>query len=142
MKTSLIIELVAAFVVIVGIIGAYKYYPRKLKQDYFVDQWKKLQVYCRDKTTWPKALEDADKLLKKALRKRRYKGKSMGAKMVSAQRTFSDNDALWHAHNLYKRILIDAEGLKESEIKDALVGFRQALRDLEALPKNESNKPE
>jgi hypothetical protein len=120
----------------------FKYSPRKLKQSYFQDSWKKVQSYCRDKATWPKALEEADGLLKSALKKRRFKGKSMGEKMVSAQRLFTDNDSLWYAHNLYKKVIaIDSKKrLKESEVKDALVGFRQALRDLGALPRDGSNK--
>jgi hypothetical protein len=130
----------AAAVVIVMLVVLYKFYPRHLKQAYFVERWKKLQTNCKNKNTWPKALEDADRLLKKALNKKKLKGKSMGEKMVSAQRIFTDNDALWHAHNLYKKIVADDVSLKESEMKDALVGFRQALRDLGALPKNESDK--
>ena len=81
-----------------------KYYPRKLKQSNFVANWKKIQNFCKDKKTWPKALEEADSLLKLALKKRRFKGKSMGEKMVSAQRLFTDNDSLWYAHNLYKKV--------------------------------------
>ncbi len=66
----------------------------------------------------------------------------MGEKMVSAQRLFTDNDSLWYAHNLYKKVTaVDSKKrLKESEVKDALVGFRQALRDLGALPKDGTTK--
>ena len=127
-------------IVVVYII--YRYSPRKLNQTDFLENWKKIQSFCRDKKTWPKALEEADELLKSALKKRRFKGKSMGEKMVSAQRFFTDNDSLWYAHNLYKKVTaIDSKKrLKESEVKDALVGFRQALRDLGALPKDGSSK--
>lgn len=120
----------------------FKYTPRKLNQTYFASNWKKIQSYCRDKTTWPKALEEADKLLKYALKKRKFKGKSMGEKMVSAQRCFTDNDSLWYAHNLYKKVILakSKKRLKDSEVKDALVGFRQALRDIGALPSDGTNK--
>lgn len=111
--------------------------PKRLKAEYFVIQWKDLQAMCKDKTTWPDALKDADKLLDRALKKRKFKGKTMGERMVSAQRTFSDNDGAWFAHNLQKKIKADpAFKLKESDVKDALVGFRQALRDIGALPNN------
>ena len=125
-----------AFLLVVLFI-LFLYNPRKLKQSYFVERWKKIQSYCRDKKTWPKALEEADKLLRLALKKKRVKGKSMGEKMVSAQRLFTDNDSLWYAHNLYKKVTSNPatkKKLKESDVKDALIGFRQALRDLEALP--------
>lgn len=109
--------------------------PKRLKVDYFINQWRDLQIHCRDKKKWPDALREADKLLDKALKKRKFKGKSMGERMVSAQRTFTDNDAAWFAHNVHKKITADPNfKLKESDVKDALVGFRQALRDLGALP--------
>lgn len=129
------IILVALILVIISI----KFLPRKLKHSYFLIRWKKLQAYCRNKDTWPKALEEADNLLGRALKKRKLKGKSMGEKMVSAQRIFTENDAVWYAHNLYKKVRDGkAKKIRESEIKDALIGYRQALRDLGALPNNES----
>jgi hypothetical protein len=109
--------------------------PKRLKNDYFVAQWKELQALCRDKKSWPKALEDADKLLDRALKKRKFKGRRMGERLVSAQRILTDNDNVWFAHNLYKKVASDQKfKLKESDVKDALIGFRQALRDLGALP--------
>lgn len=109
--------------------------PKRLKNDYFVTHWKELQNLCKDKKSWPQALEDADKLLFRALKKRKFKGRRMGERLVSAQRVFTDNDNVWFAHNLYKKVQSDPKfKLKESDVKDALVGFRQALRDLGALP--------
>lgn len=137
------IALVCSVIFLIAVlIFVFKYSPRKLRKNDFSSKWKKIQTYCKDKATWPKALEEADKLLKSALKKRKFKGKSMGEKMVSAQRLFTDNDSLWYAHNLYKKVAVvdSKKRLKESEVKDALVGFRQALRDLGALPKDESNK--
>lgn len=139
MNTRDLIIIAAAIILIVVLFIGYKFLPRKLNQKKFENQWKKAQGFCKDKTTWPNALEEADKLLKRALKKRRFKGKSMGEKMVSAQRLFTDNDALWYAHNLYKKVLSDAnKKLRESEVKKALVGYRQALRDLGALYRNET----
>lgn len=116
--------------------------PKKLKPQLFVTKWKELQGYCRDKATWPKAITEADQLLDKALKKRKLKGRSMGERMVSAQRIFSDNDSVWYAHNLCKKILAQDPKLKlkESDVKDALVGFRQALRDLGALPQDKNKE--
>lgn len=109
--------------------------PRRLKGDRFVASWKQLQGYCRDKKTWPLAITEADRLLDAALKKRKLKGKTMGARMVSAQRLFSVNDEMWQAHNLAKKLLADSTiKLKESDVKKALLGFRQALRDIGALP--------
>lgn len=113
--------------------------PKRLKANYFVASWKELQGFCKEKHTWPQAIESADRLLDKALKKRKFKGKTMGERMVSAQRTFSDNDGAWFAHNLHKKVTADPTfKLKESDVKDALMGFRQALRDIGALPHGES----
>ena len=113
--------------------------PKRLKSRYFVTEWRQLQSFCKDKGRWPEAIGSADMLLDRALKKRKFKGGSMGERMVSAQRTFSDNDAAWFAHNLHKKVKADpAFKLKESDVKDALVGFRQALKDIGALPYGES----
>lgn len=108
--------------------------PMKPRKKTYERRWKELQAYCKSKDTWPKALLDADNLLDKALIKRGFKGKTMGERLVSAQRKFTDNDELWYAHKLVKKLQDDPEmKLKEREVKDALIGFRQALKDLGAL---------
>ncbi len=131
-----LISLVVCGVVllIVVLVVVRKRWPKKLKIDEFTDDWKYLQAYCRDKSTWTTAILEADKLLDTALKKRKYKGKRMGERMVSAQRDITNNDQLWFAHNLAKKIIADpAIKLKETDVKVALVGFRQALRDIGAL---------
>ena len=46
----------------------------------------------------------------------------------------TDNDAVWFAHNLSKKLLDESAGkLKEADVKKSLIGIRQALRDLGAL---------
>jgi hypothetical protein len=109
--------------------------PKQLKTDRFTASWQELQGLCKDKATWPEAITQADKLLDIALKKRKFKGKTMGSRLVAAQRLLSDNDDVWFAHNLAKKIIVNTEiALKESDVKDALVGFRQALKDIGALP--------
>ena len=105
--------------------------PKKKK---FNANWKDLQQSLKDKANWPTALEKADKLLDKALVKRGYKGQTMGERLVNAQRDFSDNDAVWYGHKLAKEVQENPDTkLKEDDVKDALVGIRQGLRDLGAL---------
>jgi hypothetical protein len=125
---GLVLGLTIAFVI-------FRKVPRKLKPNYFVAEWRKLQSLCRDKNTWGEALMAADKLLDKALKKRKFKGKTMGERLVAAQRAFSDNDDIWFAHNLTKKIKDKggANRLKESDVKAALICFRDALTDLGAL---------
>lgn len=109
--------------------------PKPMNVEQFQTDWKELQKLCRDKTKWPEAIVEADKLLDQALRKRKFRGDTMGKRMLKAQRLFSDSDAVWSAHKLRSKIDADpATKLKEAEVKQALVGTRQALKDLGALP--------
>lgn len=124
---------IAALVLIVSIF-IFKRRPRKLKVVKFERKWKELQKYCADQETWGKAVTAADGLLDLALKRRRYSGKSMGERLASAQRDLSNNDTVWFAHNLSKKIR-ENPGLtpKQQDVKNALLGFGQALKDLGAL---------
>lgn len=105
------------------------------KTSKFIADWKELQVLCKDPATWPQALVEADLLLDRALKKRRFKGKTMGERLVAAQRFITDNDDMWDAHNLVKKIQSTPNiKLKEVDVKEALISFREALKDLGALP--------
>lgn len=124
--------------IIVGMI-IFKKKPRKLKTGHFQDRWKELQNLLRDKAQWGEAIIRADKLLDEALKKRRFKGKSMGERMVAAQRFFTNNDGVWFGHKLRMQIEQEPESrLKENDVKDALFGLRQALKDIGALKSGET----
>lgn len=108
--------------------------PKELNVEYFVQRWKDAQKMCASKQTWPMAVIDADKLLDEALKQKRAKGKTMGERLVSVQHSLTNNDAVWYAHKLRNKIVHEEmKGLKQDEVKDALMGFRQALKDLGAL---------
>lgn len=129
---GLVIVVLTFIVVITRFI--FKKVPRKLKEDKFVGKWKELEAYCKDKSTWPEALKSADELLDEALKRRRFKGKNMGERMVSAQKEFTNNDDVWFGHKLTKKIAEDPElKLKETDVKSALLGIHRALKDLGAL---------
>jgi predicted metal-dependent hydrolase len=108
------------------------------KNEKFIKAWHELQAQLKDKSLWSKALIDADKLLDKALKKRRFKGKSMGERLANAQRFITDNDDIWDAHNLVKKLLDAPEKVKlrEHDVKEAIISFREALKDIGALPEN------
>lgn len=109
--------------------------PRKtLKTEPFQEKWKELQSMLKDKTKWSDAIVHADHLLDEALKKKRIRGRSMGERMVKAQRMFTDNDGAWFGHKLRNKIDTEPDTkLKQSEVKQALTGIRQALKDLGAL---------
>lgn len=108
--------------------------PKRLNQDYFQKQWEELLTQVRTPEGMNLAVINADKLLDEALKKLGYKGKTMGERLVSAQRQFSDNDLVWFAHKLRNK-LVHESGIKlrRHDAQQALKGFRQGLRDLGAL---------
>ena len=126
--------LIAMPFMVVLVVILWRKTPRRLRVKRYQGDWKQLQIFCKDQTTWPKALADADKLLDQVLKRRKYSGKSMGERLVSAQRKLSDNDSIWKAHNLTKKVT-DNPSLKirETVVKSSLIAYRQALRDLGAL---------
>lgn len=108
---------------------------RPLDKEYFQKEWAALQALLRNKSRWDVALMQADNLLDIALKKNRIRGKSMGERLVKAQRQFTDNDGVWFGHKLRNKIESDPDlKLKEADLKNALVGIRQGLKDLGALP--------
>lgn len=139
MKSSQIIGVVIAAVVLLLIIAGISWIEKKLLKKRlstakFQSRWLEVQQLCHDKSTWPLAVIDSDKLLDEALKKRGFKGKSMGERLVSARQTLTDNDKTWFAHKLRNK-LVHEEGIKLTEpmVKEALRGTRQALKDLGAL---------
>lgn len=110
--------------------------PSKLNQEQFAAKWQELQSLCADKKTWPLAVINADKLVDEALKKQRYKGKTMGERLVSAQHDLSSNDTVWFGHKLRNKLVHEDYKLNNrKDVKDALLGFLQALRDLGAMKK-------
>lgn len=108
--------------------------PKRLKATHYTRKWRDIQKLCADKTNWPQAILLSDLLLDEVLRKKRKEGRSMGERLVSAQKVFTENEMVWKAHKLANHIRQhNSDKLKESDVKNALVAYRQALRDLGAL---------
>jgi predicted Zn-dependent protease len=130
--------IIVAGVVLLGLIAGttflLKRKPKKLNQAYYQQRWQDLQKLCKDKATWPLAIIDADKLLDDVLKRSRYKGKTMGERLVAAQRDITSNDEVWFGHKLRNRLVHESNvQLTEKMVKEALVGIRSALKDLGAL---------
>lgn len=135
MSPEFIIAVVGAGLALLAVITVLAKRPRKdLNREYFTAKWKELQRNLPKKETWPMAIIQADNLLDEALRKRRFKGKTMGERMVSAQRSFTNNDSVWAAHKLRNKLVHEVDvPLQEKDVKSALIGIRTALQDLGAL---------
>ncbi|MEI7682822.1 MAG: hypothetical protein WCJ24_00790 [Candidatus Saccharibacteria bacterium] len=107
---------------------------RNLNPEKFIPRWKELQKMLCNKEQWSDAIIAADKLLDEALRKLHYKGKTTGERMVSAHTLFSDIDGVWFGHKLRKNLESNTPPkLKEKDVKHALMGIGQALKDVGAL---------
>jgi hypothetical protein len=135
MNLSREILAIVILIVVIGIIFAVlEHRPRTLNVDYFKKRWQELQKHCATQSTWPLAIIEADKLLDEALKKSHFKGKTMGERLVSAQHTITNNNSVWFGHKL-RNTLVHETGVKlrQKDIRAALVGFRQALKDLRAL---------
>ena len=136
MSKTLLVIIALAFILVVSLIGVFvlRLKSRRNLPIKFREKWLEIQRLCASKETWVLAVINADKLLDNALKKKRFKGKSMGERMVAAQRLLTDNDAVWYAHNLAKKLIAESSGqLREAQVKKALVGIRQAMRDLRIL---------
>jgi hypothetical protein len=126
---------IAALVVLLAVLlFIRRYRSRHLKTDYFAEHWKDLQKHCKTRKTWPLAVVDADNLLDEALKRRLFKGKTTGERLVAAQHELTSNETVWFGHKLRNKIAgEDVRKLRKQDIVEALSGFRQALKDLGAL---------
>lgn len=128
----LVIAFGVAMLVSVGILS--RRVTHRLNQDYFQKKWLELLARVKTADGMVLAVIDADKLLDEALRRRSFKGKTMGERLVSAQRSLTDNDAVWYAHKLRNRLVHEPNTkLKKREAQNALAGFKRGLKDLGAL---------
>jgi hypothetical protein len=111
-----------------------RHVPSRLNKEYFHSRWSQLLVHVKTPEGMILAVIDADKLLDEALKKRRYKGKTMGERLVAAQRSLTNNDAVWFAHKLRNRLVHEpGASVNKKDVQRALEGFKQALKDLGAL---------
>jgi len=98
-------------------------------------QWQEVeeQVKLGKPSNLKTAVVNADKILYFVLEKMGYKG-SLGEKLISAQKKFSDYQGVWSAHKLRNRLVheIDYEFFI-NETKEAIQQYQRALKDLDAL---------
>ena len=133
-STALAVGAGVIMVVLVVVGGIFARRGRKLNAAYYEKKWNELQKPLKDTATWPLAIIDADKLLDQALKDRRFKGKTMGERLVAAQREIKYNDEVWFGHKLRNKLVHESDiKLRERDVKDALLGIKAALKDLGAL---------
>jgi hypothetical protein len=109
-------------------------FQRGLNTEYFHQRWFELLLRVKTPEGMILAVIDADKLLDEALKRKNFRGKTMGERLVSAQRSLSDNDSVWYAHKLRNRLVHEPDvRLKKNEAQTALAGFKKGLMDLGAF---------
>lgn len=105
-----------------------------LNQEEFMRRWKDIQTLIGTPEGSKMAIVEADNLVDEALKQLRISGKTMGERLVTARKMFSDNDGIWMAHKLRNRIVHESDTrIQPRQLKDAIIGFRKALKDLGAL---------
>src|SRR6218665_3244456 len=125
--TLAIAAIIVLLIMIFGVGFLVRRKPKQLDQVYFQERWQTLQKLCKDKSTWPLAIIDADKLLDDALKRLKYRGKTMGERLVSAQHEIKNNDEVWFAPKLSNRLVHENDTKPtEKAVKDALIGIRGA----------------
>jgi hypothetical protein len=108
--------------------------PKQLDIKKFQLRWQEIEKLCSKNDTWPLAIINADTLLDEALKRRRFRGKTMGERLVSAQRNLNNNETVWFGHKLRNKIVHEEMSrLYRRDVQAALRGFRDALKDLGAL---------
>lgn len=134
--TIFLIIIIVFGVIVLALVSRFgrKLPHRHLNQQYFQSKWQELLERVKTSDGMILAVIDADKLLDEALKKRGFSGKTMGERLVAAQRSLTDNDAVWYAHKLRNRLVHEPNvSLKKREAQNALGGFKKGLHDLGAL---------
>lgn len=135
---STIVFLIGAIIFAVLMLVAVGFFsrrlPRGINQQYFQERWAELLEGVKTPEGMVLAVIDADKLLDEALKRRGYKGKTVGERLVAAQKVLTDNDGVWYSHKLRNRLVHEpGVKLKKREARTALTGFKRGLHDLGAL---------
>lgn len=106
-----------------------------IDRQFYIDRWDTIQkTFQNTPTKWMEVIIESDKLVDKALQDRGYAGKTMGERMVSANRIFKDPDMVWNAHKFRNRVVHETDvRVKKSQVSYALRGYRKALKDLEVI---------
>lgn len=107
----------------------------KVDREFFIKRWDLIQkTFQNTPGKWMQIIIEADKLVDEALKQRGYAGKTMGERMVAANRIFKDPDMVWNAHKFRNRIVHETDvRVKKSQVAYALRGYRKALKDLEVI---------
>lgn len=107
-----------------------------LNVDKYRSEWLAIEqaLEKNNEASYHMAILNADKLLDRALKEQNYKGNTMGERMKSAQKAWSNANVVWTAHKLRNQVAHET-GVKVSydTARRALASFKQGLKDLGAI---------
>jgi hypothetical protein len=134
MSPEKIIAVVGVIIIIITfVVILFRKAPKRVRRHKYTTKWRDIQHLCAEQSNWPQAIMLSDLLLDDVLKRRKRDGKTMGERLVSAQKDFADNDSVWQAHKYANSVRENKKVLNEIDVKKTLISFRQALRDLGAL---------
>jgi hypothetical protein len=136
---AVVLIMIAIFLVaVVGVV--YLVFTRKsspkLNIEKYQTKWLAVEnsVSRNNSASWQLAIFNADKLVDLALKERRFAGQTMGERMKSAEKVWSNANHIWGAHKIRNRLAheTDVHLTYETTLR-ALTAFKQALKDLGAI---------
>ena len=131
----LIAILIFAVVGVIFLVFASKRAPR-LNVEKFRSRWLAIESSLdkENQASWQLAVLNADKLVDKALRDSHYKGGTMGERMKSAEKVWSNTNHIWGVHKIRNRLAHEPDAAISYDIsRRALAAYKQALKDLGAI---------
>lgn len=108
----------------------------QLDVDRYRSQWMTIEQSLRrdEATSCQLAVMNADKLVDLALKERGFGGETMGERLKQAQSSLSNVNAVWASHKLRNQLAHETNvTVGYDQARHALVGFKQALKDLGAI---------
>lgn len=140
MITSKIVFVLAAILVVAAllflVILLTKKTPARLDVEKYRIDWLKIEQKLKkdDISSYHLCVLNGDKLVDRALRERGVKGATMGERMKNNKDVWTRRNDIWEAHKLRNRIAHESDvSVGYDEARRALMGFKQALKDLGAI---------
>lgn len=108
----------------------------KLNTEKYQTKWLEIEnsVTRDNHASWQLAILNADKLVDQALRERKFKGETMGERMKSAEKTWSNANHVWAAHKIRNQLAHETDvELSYDVTRRSLIAYKRALKDLGAV---------
>ncbi len=140
MDSTSIILFFGAILILAGLILALvtitRQGPKRLNVNRYRTQWLTIeQQLSRDEAaSCSLCILNADKLLDQAMRESGLAGETMGDRLKSSGKHFSNLNSIWSAHKIRNQIAHEP-GFQVSygDARRALAAFKQALKDIGAI---------